>query len=163
MEVPAQAAASGPIDYLMDVQPQLNDVRKMWLLGYHLEMASTPAPSSIRVQMDSSIGNLVPSWYALGTSNTTPSANAKGNVLLYPLQQQQSQEVLYNVPYLIMNEANGAIQRLQFRIGNRDLSGGVTFSLLALYFGLELGHSKWVPPRRSDGTRFTIGSMIGKA
>jgi len=162
-EIPSQAAATGVIDYLADVQPQLNDVTKLWLLGYHLEMAATPAPNSIRVQIDSSIGNLVPSWYSLATASTTPTAQMKGGVLLYPLRQQQSSEVLYNFPYLLMERANGAIQRLQVRVGNRDLSAGVTFSSLVLYFGLELSHSTWAPPRRSEGTRFTIGSMIGKA
>ena len=155
--VPFPAQASAVVDYQLDVQPQIGDVTHIYYMGYHLEMAATPAPSSIRLQIDSSIGDLQPLYYAKPVSASTPVANTKGSMLIFPNVTSQSQDVNLNWPWLLVKTPQGSIQRLQIRVGDQDLQG-ITFNSLVIYFGLRLGRndSRYKPIRPGD-YRFSSG------
>jgi hypothetical protein len=145
------------VDYTLDVQPQLGDVTDIYYMGFHLEMAATPAPSSIRLQIDSSIGDLKPLYYAHATSTKTPTANTRGSVLIYPNIQSQSQDVSLNYPWHVVHTPQGNIQRLQIRVGDEDMQQ-ITFFRLVVYFGCKLGRnsSRYKPIRPGD-YRFSAG------
>ena len=154
---PSQASASGAVDYALDVQPQIGDVTEIYYMGYHLEMAAAPAPSSIRLQIDSSIGDLQPLYYAKPVSASTPVANTKGSMLIFPNVTSQSQDVNLNWPWLLVRTPQGSIQRLQVRVGDQDLQG-VTFNSLVVYFGCRLGrNSSRYKPLRPGDYRFSSG------
>lgn len=161
IEFPAQAAASGPVTVLLDVQPNLKDVAQVYWLGYSVEFGNAAPASAIKVQFDSSVGQLMPVYYGLATATTTPTANQQNNALIFPQSTGASQQVFYNFPYVLIAKPQGFIQRIEATVGTPG-GAGVTFTRLVLHLGVTTKGADFGVTRPSDGWRWSVSSYITK-
>lgn len=129
------ANTTGRMQCFADIQPALGNVVSMQFIGYKL--SATTAPEQIKIQLDSSIGQLQRGYYAVagdlnqpaGTIPPTPNNNG---IMLTPRllpagETDQDDSGLYaNQPQTVMTKCNGNISRLQFSVS--DFNGQGTLS-----------------------------------